>query len=54
MTLSVHQDISGKDVDFKQYAGKVLLFVNLASQVSDPPTEAPVQQSAVSVASSSS
>ena len=38
LTTERVQDIDGKDVDFKKYAGKVLLFVNLASQVSDPPT----------------
>ena len=38
LTAERVQDIDGKDVDFKKYAGKVLLFVNLASQVSDPPT----------------
>ena len=46
------QDIDGKDVDFKKYAGKVLLFVNLASQVSDPPAGALMQRSAVSVVGS--
>lgn len=28
----MQQDIDGKEVDFKKYAGKVLLIVNLASQ----------------------
>ena len=32
MGWPVQQDIDGKEVDFKKYAGKVLLIVNLASQ----------------------
>lgn len=52
LTIERVQDIDGKDVDFKKYAGKVLLFVNLASQVFDPPTGALMQRGAVSVASS--
>ena len=31
------QDIDGRDVELKKYAGKVLLIVNVASQVQHSP-----------------